>query len=711
MNVYKPNKDKWKEELHLALERDEFCLLYQPKLNLKTGKLCGVEALIRWEHPEQGIISPLDFIPAAEETGMILPIGEWVLRTACMQNKAWQEQGLSSMIVAVNLSAPQLYQGDLAEKVQSVLDESGLAPEYLELEITESMTMDVHSVLPVLHQLKRMGVRISMDDFGTGFSSLYHLKEFPIDSIKIDRSFVRNCTTDSKDATIVKTIIAMAHQLRLEVIAEGVEFKDHLVFLQQNLCDEAQGYLFSKPVSPEEFVNIIPKLEGIIPNEGISPETSRESWLQWGVEKTQQDLQEAVRKQQGMIFKFTKKNGRFIHGFSDGELIYRMQYTPQQLIGKELNEFLPQEEADRKMPYYERAWNGEENVVYESNVQGLRYVTSLRPVIRGGKVVEVIGCSVDITERKEAASLLDNSDRRNSEEALRQSEARYRLIAENMTDLLCIIDWDGYFKYASPSHVTVLGFPAVAYEGKYAGDFMHRDDRKKVREQLDEMVATQKGTVLKFRFKNIRGDWIWLEGKANPIFDENGVFNHFLVVSRDITERLDLEKKLTYMAYHDTLTGLPNRRLFKEKLDQALEETKQTKKKVAVMYLDLDNFKYINDTFGHDVGDELLNQFAQRVKECLRDEDVLSRQGGDEFTILLPAIEEEQDAIRIAENIRASFQRAWNIGRNLFKTTSSIGIAFYPAHGKKGYELMRSADTALYQAKKDGKNIYRSYLG
>ncbi|MEC0304384.1 PAS domain S-box protein, partial [Terribacillus saccharophilus] len=340
-------------------------------------------------------------------------------------------------------------------------------------------------------------------------------------------------------------------------IAEGVEFKDHLVFLQQNLCDEAQGYLFSKPVPPEEFVNIIPKLEGIIPNEGISPETSRESWLQWGVEKTQQDLQEAVRKQQGMIFKFTKRNGRFIHGFSDGELIYRMKFTPQQLIGKELKEFLSQEEADRKMPYYERAWNGEENVVYESNVQGLRYVTSLRPVIRGGKVVEVIGCSVDITDRKEVASLLDNSDRRDSEEALRQSEARYRLIAENMTDLLCIIDWDGYFKYASPSHVTVLGFPAVAYEGKYAGDFMHIDDRRKVREQLDEMVVTQKGTVLKFRFKNIRGDWIWLEAKANPIFDENGVFNHFLVVSRDITERLELEEKLTYMAYHDTLTGLP----------------------------------------------------------------------------------------------------------------------------------------------------------
>ncbi|MFP7478863.1 diguanylate cyclase domain-containing protein [Terribacillus saccharophilus] len=326
--------------------------------------------------------------------------------------------------------------------------------------------------------------------------------------------------------------------------------------------------------------------------------------------------------------------------------------------------------------------------------------------------VEVEGISVDYKGDHSCLIIFhEMTGRKKAEEALQQSEARYRLIAENMTDLLCIIDWDGCFKYASPSHVTVLGFPSVAYEGKYAGDFMHDDDRKKVREQLDEMVATKEGTVLKFRFKNIRGEWIWLEGKANPIFDENGVFNHFLVVSRDITERLELEEKLTYMAYHDTLTGLPNRRLFKEKLDQALDEAKQTKKKVAVMYLDLDNFKYINDTLGHDVGDELLNQFAQRVKECLGDKDVLSRQGGDEFTILLPGIEEEQDAILIAENIRASFQRAWNIGRNLFTTTSSIGIAFYPANGTKGYELMRNADTALYQAKKDGKNIYRSFSG
>lgn len=382
-----------KEDLLQALDRQEFRLVYQPKLNLQTGRLIGAEALIRWEHPGHGMISPLDFIPAAEETGMILPIGEWVLRTACEQNKEWQELGLAPIVIAVNLSASQLYQHDLAEKVQSILDTSGLDPEFLELEITESMTMDVEFVLPVLHKLKRIGVRISMDDFGIGYSSLYHLKEFPIDSIKIDRSFVQNCTIDSKDATIVKAIIGMAHQLKLRVNAEGVEFKDHLVFLQQNLCDEAQGYFFSKPVAPDEIVSSIPHLEEIIPNEGLSLESSRQSWLQRGLEQSHQDLQEIVRKQQGMIFKYRKENGEFIHVFSDGELIYRLQLTPEQIIGKEMQDFLP--EADRKKKYYERAWNGEENVIYESSVNGLRYVTSLRPVVRSGKVVEVIGCSVD----------------------------------------------------------------------------------------------------------------------------------------------------------------------------------------------------------------------------------------------------------------------------------------------------------------------------
>ncbi|MFP7478864.1 EAL domain-containing protein [Terribacillus saccharophilus] len=518
MNLYKSTKEKWGEELQCALDREEFCLLYQPKLNLQTGRLSGVEALIRWDHPEQGIISPLEFIPAAEETRMILPIGEWVLRTACLQNKAWQEQGLSPMIMGVNLSASQLYQGDLAEKVQYILDECGLSPEYLELEITESMTMDVDYVLPILHKLKQIGVRISLDDFGTGYSSLYHLKEFPIDIIKIDRSFVRNCTVDAKDATIVKTIIAMAHQLKLEVIAEGVESKDHLVFLQQNLCNEAQGYLFSKPVSPEVFTKSIPDLERIIPDEGISLEKSNETWLQNDAEATYKDLHEAVRKQRGMIFKYKKENDRFVHSFCEGELIYRLQFTPDQLIGKELKDFLPINEVERKMDFYDRAWNGEENVIYNSNVNGLSYVTSLRPIIRGGKVVEVVGCSVDTTTRK---SMAFGSD-----------DLKYRMIADNVQDLICIINSEAIILYASPSHQKLLGITPETLIGESAFKWIHSDDEELIQKQIHQIVTLKTARQVKFRFTCADG-WLPVEAIGTPVLDEQEEVEYIVVVCRN----------------------------------------------------------------------------------------------------------------------------------------------------------------------------------
>ncbi|WP_063868276.1 bifunctional diguanylate cyclase/phosphodiesterase [Paenibacillus sp. Soil766] len=243
--------------LRKALERNEFKVFYQPQIDVNTGKITGAEALIRWQHPEWGPISPADFIPLAEETGLIIPIGEWVLNEACRQNKEWQKQGHPPFRIAVNISSRQFKQNNLIDIVSKALDESGLEHKYLELELTESIIQDSKYAIETMHKLKAMGIFLSIDDFGTGYSSLNYLKLFPIDSLKIDQSFTRNMFEDAKDAALVHTIISMAHNLDLKVIAEGVETKEQLQFLLQKECNEAQGYLISRPLPAQELTSII----------------------------------------------------------------------------------------------------------------------------------------------------------------------------------------------------------------------------------------------------------------------------------------------------------------------------------------------------------------------------------------------------------------------------------------------------------------------
>jgi diguanylate cyclase (GGDEF)-like protein/PAS domain S-box-containing protein len=245
-------------DLRSALERNEFVLHYQPQVDFRTGRIVGMEALIRWIHPKLGVISPTRFIDLAEETGLIVQIGAWVLRTACEQNKAFQRKGLGYLRVSVNLSVRQFYQQNLVESVIKVLNETGLAPHYLEIELTESLVMtDVQLAVGILEHLKTVGVQLSIDDFGTGYSSLAYLKRFPIDALKIDQSFVRDITRDQDDAAIVASIISLAHNLRLQVIAEGVETREQLSYLQRHRCDEMQGFYFSPAVPAEEIETML----------------------------------------------------------------------------------------------------------------------------------------------------------------------------------------------------------------------------------------------------------------------------------------------------------------------------------------------------------------------------------------------------------------------------------------------------------------------
>jgi len=253
---------KAKEKLHLendlrnALEQEQFHLTYQPLVDLEREALVGAEALLRWNHPQRGEIPPLEFIPLCEENGFILPLGEWVLRQACQQMKSWQDAGYPPIIMSVNLSIRQFRQHDLCSRIAKVLEETGLDPQWLELEITESIMADVTFATEMLQQLKKLGIRISIDDFGTGYSSLYYLKRFPIDKLKIDRTFVNEVLTDRNDAAIVSGISAMARNLNLRVTAEGVESEGQVAFLKELKCQEAQGFFFSRPVPPEKFISM-----------------------------------------------------------------------------------------------------------------------------------------------------------------------------------------------------------------------------------------------------------------------------------------------------------------------------------------------------------------------------------------------------------------------------------------------------------------------
>jgi EAL domain-containing protein (putative c-di-GMP-specific phosphodiesterase class I) len=238
--------------LHKALERDEFRMYYQPQIDLKTGRIVSMEALIRWQHPELGLVAPGEFIPLAEETGLICAIGAWAIEAATRQNYQWQLAGLPPIGMAVNLSARQFHQQNLLEEISNILSETQLPPCYLELEITESIAMeDVDLTIALLHGFHGMGIGIALDDFGTGYSSLSSLKHFPLDKLKIDRSFLQNVTNQPHDAAIIEAILTLGHGLKLQVIAEGVETLEQLNFLKSVNCNTAQGYLFSKPVPVE----------------------------------------------------------------------------------------------------------------------------------------------------------------------------------------------------------------------------------------------------------------------------------------------------------------------------------------------------------------------------------------------------------------------------------------------------------------------------
>jgi diguanylate cyclase (GGDEF)-like protein/PAS domain S-box-containing protein len=258
MNVRAVERQAIEGDLRCALERDEFVMHYQPKIDLKTGEITGVEALLRWQHPVRGLVGPMKFISVAEDCGLMLPIGKWVLRESCRQAKAWQDSGLPLIEMAVNVSSVEFRNDQFLGSISTILKETGLEPGYLELELTESVLMQhAEFSVPVLQKLKAMGVRLAIDDFGTGYSSLSYLRQFPIDTLKVDQSFIHEINADTDEATIISAVINMGCRLKHRVIAEGVETAEQLAFLRAHGCDEGQGYYFARPMPAEETAKLL----------------------------------------------------------------------------------------------------------------------------------------------------------------------------------------------------------------------------------------------------------------------------------------------------------------------------------------------------------------------------------------------------------------------------------------------------------------------
>ncbi len=273
------SRQQTEQALRLAVQENQFVLHYQPKVSCSNGTIIGAEALIRWQHPQHGLISPAEFIQAMEESGQVVAVGRWVMHQACLQASRWHARGLGPFSVAVNLSARQLREGNLVQQVRQVLEETGLAARWLELELTESMLMeDVEETIATLGELRALGVRLSVDDFGTGYSSLSYLKRFPLDAVKVDRSFVQDIVADPNDVSITRAVITMAHALQMKVIAEGVETEAQLALLIANRCDEIQGYYFSRPV-PAEEMEIMLENGKTIPEDLIHPRERKRTLL------------------------------------------------------------------------------------------------------------------------------------------------------------------------------------------------------------------------------------------------------------------------------------------------------------------------------------------------------------------------------------------------------------------------------------------------
>lgn len=744
-------------DLRHAIRTGQLALHYQPEFDLHNGRLLGVEALVRWDHPERGSVPAMEIIELAEKSDLIGELGSWVLRQACSQAAAWDRGSIQDRFkIWINLSQSQLSEPGLVREIVAALADAGVAATSIGVEITETVLLaDPVAAGKCIQALRSLGLEVALDDFGTGYSSLSFLRRFPVDVVKIDGSFVAGLGQNQQDAAIVYSIVSMGHSLGLVVVAEGVETQTQRLELEMLGCDRVQGWLYSPALPPDEIEAWMNRYD--------------EAWAQ-NAKPRQVRSYSALRpsgpepRPRGRIFPWIGTTPALemasimrVTAWLFGACGALALVSPQlpldhvSALGMESVGLVSMAVglAVRLLPWqrWPRAvtlalvptafaliaaynyfgggdayrygvfftllyvWMGMALPRWASTatvpILAGAYIIPLEASHRGGAAawsfVYVALICVLISEVV-AWSL---SQFGSSQVTLDQEQRWSQSLMRYSNDLICALEDHGQVIFASFASERLVGQRPSDLIGTNLFDLIHPDDQATTTDAMD-YVRERQGQPLAFdvRLRHRDKSWRWCALTAQNLLDRPGV-GAILINASDITERKRTGDLLAFHANHDPLTHLLNRASFNQHLSRALQAARRHQRLVSVLFIDLDGFKNINDSYGHNIGDQLLKEVAHRLSGCLRQEDCLARQGGDEFTAVIEESPGQPGASEVSLRIMEALRPPVDLGTTTVSITASVGISRSDIEENPGADrLTQLADIAMYRAKQLGKDRF-----
>lgn len=642
-------------QLRGALESEQLYLEYQPRVGIKSGRITGLEALVRWRLPDLQTVPPSRFIPIAEQTGLIDAVGDYVLRRACTQMRGWLDAGIAPSRIAVNLSVRQLTRVDLVGRVVAILDECRLEPRHLELEITESTMMeDPGRTVALLNELRFMGIAVALDDFGTEYSSLGHLRQFPLDYLKIDQSFVRGIPGQAGDAAIATTIISLSKLLKLPVIAEGVENREQLAFLEANGCEEYQGYYFSKPLAASDAENLLrANLANFAPQAAQGRETRAAGESALRAAPGPSGSAKAGEREAALAARRS--------GDPDGRGAYDAEHADLRNFFRtiaEINWLL----VILVLLYHFFKGTREDNV----------------PAVFAAMVVFAL-----ITIAIHYLKLFPNPTR--------------GLLALESWIMIAFITWVLYFTGGLDSSLVPLYYLPIIVSALTLGQVAALLQMGLVAACYVFLGYSDATPVLSVAFIGT------LAAQLAPMVLVAYITT---MLSSDILNAL---ARVKLISETDELTGVFNVRAFNALAAQEFKLAARYGRDLSLMMIDSDDLKRVNDTFGHEAGDRLMRAVVTGIRASIKSSDVVARYGGDELVCIFPGATASA-ASGIGERIRAHIaDTPLRIDDRSVPMSVSVGVASYPRHGEELEIVARNADKALYLSKSGGRNRVTVY--